>query len=1291
MVNIKVRSTNDNMHRHRHNWLTRSSLFDSPAGTAERLFEHSLRRRLTYVAVLLGLITALVGAGHLAAWLGGYLTQSGLTAITMKTNAALCLTLVGVALILLVSTEAGPTRRWTARAFAALALLMGFLTLVENLAGWNFGMDQLLAVEAPGAIDVVSPNRMGTPASSSFTLLGLALLLLSRRDHRGLRVAQALALAVCLIALLPTIGFLYGAERFYGIARYTAIAWPTAVSLLLLGLGLLCARPAEALMAQVTADDPGGVSLRRLLPVFVLLPLLLGWLRLVGERVGVFDAATGTGMMMLSFIIIFSTLAYHTSHRASRAANALCESEDRFRTMANAIPQLAWIARADGYIYWYNQRWYDYTGTTPAQMEGWGWQSVHHPQQLPGVLERWKSSIATGEPFDMIFPLRGADGIFRPFLTRVMPLKDDQGRVQQWFGTNTDVSEQKKAQEERERLLHEVSVHAAQLQEANEQLAAVNEELGASNEELRATTGELQDEIKNRREAEEVVRRSQKTFSELVERAPFGIYVVNSQFRIARMNAGSQTGAFRNVRPVIGRDFAEAMRILWPEPVAAEIIAVFRHTLETGEPYYSPRFTNPRHDVATVESYEWELHRMTLPDGQYGVICYYYDSTKLREAEAAVRESEERFRRYFELGLIGMAITSPTKGWIEVNDECCRLLGYERDELAQKTWAELTYPDDLAADVAQFDRVLAGQIDGYTIDKRFVRKNGQVVNTTISVTAMRGADGAVEYFIALLQDITQRKRAEEALVQARAEAELRASDLQTILDTGPVAIWIAHDPEARVITGNAYADQIVMNIVRGGNISRSARPGEAVISYRVFRNGVELKPEELPAQLAVLTGRPVFDQEMELRFEDGRSVQMIASAAPLFDAEGRVRGSVTTAADVTMLKKAQEALRELNATLENRVAQRTAELVYRARQLQKLALELSQAEEQERRRIALILHEDLQQQIAGAKFHLNLVRSRAKDDRQQRDVDTVDAMLKGAIDKSRSLSRDLSPAVLHMNDLAEVLQWLVNRMRAQQGLSVTLEVSGDMMLHSEALATFLFRAAQEMLFNVVRHAHVREAAIRARRIGRCVHLSVSDQGRGFDPQELKETPGVGLFSIRERAELLGGRMKVKSAKGEGSTFRITVPDGPPVVAPPPSGVNLPQPGAAGLPSAGALRVLLVDDHDVVRAGLAALLQEAPGIELVGEAPDGREAIDRAFDLRPDVVIMDVSMPVMSGDQATRQIKAHLPQTRVIALSMYDEAEKKERMFEAGAESYILKTVSAGELLAAIRGPSTPES
>lgn len=124
-----------------------------------------------------------------------------------------------------------------------------------------------------------------------------------------------------------------------------------------------------------------------------------------------------------------------------RAAEALSQNEERFRVLANTIPQLAWWANPDGYITWYNDNWYRYTGTTPQEMEGWGWQRVHDPEQLPKVLEGWKASIATGEPFNMVFPLRGADRRFRSFLTRVQPLKDEHGRVLQWFGTNTDVSE----------------------------------------------------------------------------------------------------------------------------------------------------------------------------------------------------------------------------------------------------------------------------------------------------------------------------------------------------------------------------------------------------------------------------------------------------------------------------------------------------------------------------------------------------------------------------------------------------------------------------------------------------------------------------------------------------------------------------------------------------------------------------------------------------------------------------------------------------------------------------------
>jgi PAS domain S-box-containing protein len=136
------------------------------------------------------------------------------------------------------------------------------------------------------------------------------------------------------------------------------------------------------------------------------------------------------------------------------------ESERQFRTLAETIPHLAWMADETGHIFWYNRRWYDYTGATLQELEGWGWQKIHDPKMLPDVLAEWRRSIASGEPFEMIFPLKRADGEFRAFLTRVEPVKDMQGRVVRWFGTNTDITDQRKIQEELRRMNRELEEFA---------------------------------------------------------------------------------------------------------------------------------------------------------------------------------------------------------------------------------------------------------------------------------------------------------------------------------------------------------------------------------------------------------------------------------------------------------------------------------------------------------------------------------------------------------------------------------------------------------------------------------------------------------------------------------------------------------------------------------------------------------------------------------------------------------------------------------------------------------------
>ncbi|MGI8639009.1 MAG: PAS domain S-box protein [Pyrinomonadaceae bacterium] len=181
--------------------------------------------------------------------------------------------------------------------------------------------------------------------------------------------------------------------------------------------------------------------------------------------VGMFSRNTLGEATLDAMASIANTIALGIKRKYSE--EHLRESERNLRALANSIPQLAWMAEPDGFIFWYNQGWYEYTGTTPEQMEGWGWQTVHDAEILPKVVEGWRNSIATGKPFEMEFPLRGANGKFRWFLTRVNPLRDLSGKILRWFGTNTDVDDAKQIELEREQILRREKAARHEAEAAN--------------------------------------------------------------------------------------------------------------------------------------------------------------------------------------------------------------------------------------------------------------------------------------------------------------------------------------------------------------------------------------------------------------------------------------------------------------------------------------------------------------------------------------------------------------------------------------------------------------------------------------------------------------------------------------------------------------------------------------------------------------------------------------------------------------------------------------------------------
>jgi PAS domain S-box-containing protein len=276
-------------------------------------------------------------------------------------------------------------------------------------------------------------------------------------------------------------------------------------------------------------------------------------------------------------------------------------------------------------------------------------------------------------------------------------------------------------------------------------------------------------------------------------------------------------------------------------------------------------------------------------------------------AEASARKAERDAVEILESIGEAMYLLDQDYRYEYVNAEAERLLGFERAALIGKTRAEV-FPDSVGnkAD-REFQRVMTERTPSsfenfYEPWQRWFE---------VKASPVSGGGIAVQF-----RDITARKEAENERQRLIRDLTDRTGELQAILDAAPVAVWLAHDPECRQITGNAYADTAIMQGPREGNISRSAVPGEASVSYRVFRRGVELRPEELPAQVAASTGKPVSNQELALLFPDGRTVTLLMGAVPLFNGDGSVRGSVAAGADVTQLRRVEAHLQEQRAALE---------------------------------------------------------------------------------------------------------------------------------------------------------------------------------------------------------------------------------------------------------------------------------------------------------------------------------------------------------------------------------------
>ena len=934
-----------------------------------------------------------------------------------------------------------------------------------------------------------------------------------------------------------------------------------------------------------------------------------------------------------------------------------------FRMLADNLPSLCWVANGDGYIVWYNRRWHDYCGTSAEQMEGWGWQSVHDPTLLPSVIDRWSGSIATGQPFEMTFPLRGADGVFRPFLTRVQPVRDASGCVARWFGNNTEIFDQ---------------------------VAAEN-----------------------------ALRVERDRSRSVLESMSEGFVLLDEQFRVVDINRAGMRLENRPRDAVVGKSHWEA----WPGTETSELGQVYKRAMAERTPSHLE-------------------HRYVWPDGREvwidvrayptdtGLALFYRDVTDRKLAESAVKESE---------GFARLLLDSTSEAFYAVdregvttlcNQAFLKMLGFNgRDDVIGRKLHDVihhSHPDGRhypSRDCPIYQAASEGR-SAFVSDEMFFALDGTAIPVEYRAEPIL-RDGALQGAICTFTDISERLKT-ESRQRLLISLNDRVQDVQSPREivAATVELLGRHLKVSRVGYGEVSADgeTIVFETDYASGVANLV--GMFPIDAFGRNNIAELK-QGLTTVYRDLSSDP---RTREADFDFAAIEARAAMAVPLIR-EGNLRAALylnhyevrdwpqhevalveEVAArtwDTLERARAEAELRELNVTLERRVAERTAELL-RAEE----ALRQSQKMEAVGQLTGGIAH-DFNNMLAVVIGSLDLLRRRlgSSDDRVKRYVDAaMDGARRAAVLTQRLLAfsrqQPLKPEIIDVNKLVSGMSDLI---RGSLGRDIQLECvlgAGAWHVHADphqlenVILNLAVNARDAMhdggrLTIETQNAHFDDryaAANPGVPTGQYVLIAVTDTGTGmpadviakaFDPffttKEVGKGTGLGLSQTYGFVKQSGGHVKIYSELGHGTTVRVYLPRFMGVEQ-----MLTDKKPASNLPLGEKQElVLVVEDEEAVRQFSVDALNEL-GYRVL-EA-NGAAAALRLLDGHPEIDLMftDVVMPDVNGRKLADHAHQRRPGLKILFTTGYTRnAVVHNGVLDAGV-AMISKPFTIGELAAKVR-------